>query len=91
MYTVMWLQRYESGISKLIIKHFTDVYMLTHISVVANTKMKHTTISINPERVDIIESHVEGNMNWIFMEISGINLSSSIWLDFKKCFGYSIV
>jgi hypothetical protein len=29
----------------------------------ANTKMKHTTTSINPERVDIIDSHVEGKTN----------------------------
>jgi len=50
MYTVMWLQRYESGISKLIIKYFTDEYMLTHASVTAKTKMKQTTISINPEK-----------------------------------------
>lgn len=91
MYTVMWLQRYESGISKLIIKYFTDVHMLTHISVMANTKMKHTTISINPKRVDIIDSHTEGNMNWILMEISGTYLSSSIWFYFKKCFGCIIV
>lgn len=40
-----------------------DVYILTRVSVMANTKMKHTTISINPERVDIIDSHIEGNMN----------------------------
>ena len=77
MYTVMWLQRYESGISKLIIKCLTDVYMLTQVSVMANTKMRHTTISINPERLDIIDSHAEGNTNWILMEISGTSLSSS--------------
>ena len=91
MYTVMWLQRYESCISQLIIKYFTDVYMLTHISVMANTKMKHTTISINRERVYIIDSHTEGNFHWILMKISGTNLGSSIWFYFKKCFGYIIV
>jgi hypothetical protein len=77
MYRDMWLQRYESDISELIITYFTDVYMLTCVSVMANTKMKHTTISINPKRSDIIDSHAEGNMNWILTEISGTNLSSS--------------
>jgi hypothetical protein len=38
--------------------------MLTHVSVMANKKIKHTTISINPERVDyIIDSHIEGSIN----------------------------
>ena len=52
--------------------------MLTHVSVMANKKIKHTTISINPERVDyIIDSHIEGSINWIIIEITGTNLISS--------------